>query len=635
MKFRPDIEGLRAIAIVPVVLYHASSSLVPGGFIGVDVFFVISGFLISKIILDDLDNGSFSYVHFYRRRIRRIFPALFVMTTATVVAGWFFCFPDDYWALAKSVLSQALLVANFHFRHLTGYFAAAAETRPLLHTWSLAVEEQFYLIFPVLLLFVYRNRRVEPLKLLVFLLCVFFGWSVFETWKHPSSAFYLLPSRAWELLLGAVLAAAGDRLSARRWLHEAAGFLGVVLIVFATVGYDSRTSFPGLGALAPCVGTALLIVSSQHAPSLVGRAFGWKPVVFVGLISYSLYLWHWPILVFAKYLQPTGLTVMSRVLLLFGSAALATASWKFVETPFRKRVVCGARRQIFLTFGIGTAVSLVAAVVILRASGFEWRFPESVLAYLDYSLIRSDRKPLDLRLVFKVEVGSKEVVAGKFPVMGSGTSSNFEFAVWGDSHAGAIVPVINQLCKKYNVHGIEAVRSSTFPAIDFREATPDADEAARFNAAVFDFIRARKIKNVIITGRWIGYVDSEARRAGFISTVDRLRQCGCAVYVMKDVPAQRFDVPRVAAVLALRGGDLNSLCISQSDYEQIGRPFEVWGKELARHGVTVLNPARFFEENGRCIVLRDGKLLYADPHHLTVAGARELAPLFEPIFQRQ
>ncbi|MGZ5545528.1 MAG: acyltransferase family protein [Limisphaerales bacterium] len=630
-SYRPDIDGLHAFAVIAVLLYHADLGLT-GGFVGVDVFFVISGFLISSLILKELEAGTFSLATFWERRIRRIFPALFVMIIAAVVAGWFIFFPDDYWALAQSVLAQALLVANFYFRHLTGYFAAAAETKPLLHTWSLAVEEQFYLLFPLLLLAVYRYRRVQPLKLLLLLLALSFGWSVLQTYQHPAYAFYLLPSRAWELLIGAVIATAGNRLFTHRWLHEAAGFLGLILITFAMVFYNSQTSFPGLGALAPCMGTALLIISSHREPSIVGKVLSLKPIVFVGLISYSLYLWHWPILVYAKYLNPTGLTVTTRALLLIASAAIATASWQFVETPFRKKLLCRARPQIFRAFAIGTAVSLVAATIIIRGSGFESRFPASLLAYLDYSVIRSDRKPLDLHRVFKVEVGSKDAAAGKFPIMGSGTASNFEFAVWGDSHAGAIIPVLDELCKKHHVHGIEAVRSSTFPAINFRETTPDADEAAKFNTAVFDFIRKNKIRNVIIAGRWVGYVDSAARRVSFMATVDQLRLSGCKVYVMKDVPAERFDVPRAAAVAALRGGEINSWCISQSEYEEAARPFEQWCDQLAKRGVTVLDPARFFEQNGRCIVLRAGHLLFADSHHLTIDGARELAPLFEPIF---
>ncbi|MDB6058016.1 MAG: oatA 4, partial [Verrucomicrobiales bacterium] len=558
------------------------------------------------------------------------------MTTAALVAGWFVYFPDDYWALAKSVVAQALLIANIHFRHLTGYFAAAAETKPLLHTWSLAVEEQFYLLFPLVVLLACRWRRIQPLKILLALLCLSLGWSIFETYKHPAYAFYLLPSRAWELLLGAVLAAAGNRSSTFRWVHEAAGLLGLGMIVAAMLSYDSKTSFPGLGAVGPCVGTALLIFSSQGTPSTVGKMFSFKPVVFVGLISYSLYLWHWPILVFAKYLQPTGLTAMTRALLLLASAGIAAVSWKFIETPFRQKLVCGVRRQIFATFAVATALSIIAATLILRGSGFESRFPASVLAFLDYSVIRSDRKPLDGTRVFKVEVGSKEAAAGEFPVMGpTATATNFEFVVWGDSHAGSIIPVIDDLCKKYGMHGIEAVRSSTFPSVNFREPNSDGDEAAKFNTAVFDYICAKKIPNVILAGRWIGYVASEARRLSFNSTIDQLRQRGCNVYVMKDVPAEKFDVPRAAAVFALRGLEINPFCISQLEHEEATRLFEPWYRELEQHGATVLDPARFFVENGRCIVLRAGHLLYADSHHLTIDGARELAPLFEPVFQRQ
>ena len=616
-----------------VLLFHADLG-VSGGFVGVDVFFVISGFLISSLILKDLQTGTFSLGQFWERRIRRIFPALLVTVTAVLIAGWFFYFPDDYWALAKSALAQASLISNYHFRQQIGYFAPAADTKPLLHTWSLAVEEQFYLLFPLLLLVLFRNKRVKPLKVLLFLLCVFFGWSVFETYKHPSSAFYLLPSRAWELLIGAVIATSDGSISMSRWLREATGFLGAGMVVMAMIGYDSHTRFPGLGAAAPCIGTALLIISSQGKPSLVGRAFSWRPIVFVGLISYSLYLWHWPILVYAKYLQPTGLSVANRAFLLIGSVVIAIASWKYVETPFRKRAICRDRRQVFVVFAIGTVALLVAGFVILRASGFESRFPERVLAYLDYSVTRNGRKPLDLQRVFKVEVDAKAAAAGNFPVMGTATTNGrFEIAVWGDSHAGSLVPVIDQLCKKYNVHGIEAIRSSTFPSANFRESTADADEAEKFNTAVLNFISRNKIGDVIIAARWIGYTDSDLRRKSLLSTIDELRNCGCIVYVVRDVPGQPFDVPRAAATMALRGRDINALCISTAAHEKANGKFEDWFQQMDRHGVVVLDPAPYFEENGQCVVLRRNELLYADPHHLTIEGARELTPLFEPIFQ--
>ncbi len=292
------MDGLRAVAVLAVVFYHYGFWQVPGGFIGVDIFFVISGFLITCIIHREMADGHFTIRHFYERRIRRIFPALFAMLTVASIAAWFLLFPVDFEAYAKSLVATAFFSTNFEFWREVGYFDVAASLKPLLHLWSIAVEEQFYLLFPALLLLVGTSSRWKLLSVVGILLIASFAFSLWAVSDSSSTAFYLLPSRMWELMMGGVVALA-PLSSLSRWWHEVVALAGAALIAWAIWTYDRWMPFPGLPALAPCLGSALVIYAGVGG-NMVSRVLSAKPVVFVGLISYSLYLWHWPVLVFTQ-----------------------------------------------------------------------------------------------------------------------------------------------------------------------------------------------------------------------------------------------------------------------------------------------------------------------------------------------
>ena len=349
-KYRAHIDGLRAIAVLPVLFYHAEIGF-HGGYVGVDVFFVISGYLITGLILNDLEGGRFSILDFWERRMRRILPALLVVVASCVALGWFILSPRDFKTLGESVTAQALLVSNIFFcmtsRWEGGYFDQAAEVKPLLHTWSLALEEQFYLLFPFLLMLfkgVSRKMLITALFVLCcysFILCVY--CSHLGTYLRGPINFYLLPMRAWELLIGSCLAAIPARPASSRWLKESLGWIGLLAILVAVFFYDRDTRFPGVAALLPSIGAALLIWANSQALTSSGKLLAARPLVFIGLISYSLYLWHWPVLLFSKYWALDPIPPTQRMLLLLASFVLAWLSWRFVETPFRKRLVLTSR----------------------------------------------------------------------------------------------------------------------------------------------------------------------------------------------------------------------------------------------------------------------------------------------------
>jgi len=363
LKYRPEIDGLRTVAVVPVILYHAGLPFFGGGFVGVDVFFVISGFLITTIIYEEMREQRFSILRFYERRARRILPALFLVCFACLPVAWFLMGPADMKYFSRSLLSVLAFLSNIFFWQEADYFDAAAELKPLLHTWSLAVEEQFYLFFPLLGILAFRFGRWISLAVLIVVAVISYGLADWGVTRFNSATFYLLPTRAWELMAGAVLAVAmhgrGPFLT-NRWANEALALTGLGLIFWAMLSYGPETRFPGFGALPPVLGS-VLIIGFALPGTAVRRVLALRPMVGIGLISYSAYLWHQPLFVFARYaMVDTEPPPWLMILLALAVLPLAWAGWAFVEAPYRTRGRIGVR---------GLVTSLSALAVALAGFG--------------------------------------------------------------------------------------------------------------------------------------------------------------------------------------------------------------------------------------------------------------------------
>jgi len=390
-RYRADIDGLRAIAVLFVIASHLQIPHFAGGFIGVDIFFVISGYLISSNILPQISSESFSLGDFYVRRIRRIFPALIVMLALTMPLAWRFLFPTEMVAYAHSLLAAVFACSNTLLWSWGGYFASENELKPLLHTWSLGVEEQFYLLFPLCLLALTRLRRHAWIRPFIFALAIVsFGAACFVTPRSPNTAFFNVGLRAWELMIGAILSQRYLPSPRRRISRELASILGLLCIIIPAVLYTADTTFPGLAALPPCVGAALLIAAGENGASLPGRLLSLPPFVFCGLISYSLYLWHWPVQVFYNlhHLQtcapgscatPMGPGTQASIFLV--SVALATLSWRYVETPIRRRTALIPARRLVVTSSAAAALVAACAILLVVSHGAPARYtPDEVLA---------------------------------------------------------------------------------------------------------------------------------------------------------------------------------------------------------------------------------------------------------------
>lgn len=337
ISYRPEIDGLRALAVIPVIFFHAGFEAMAGGFVGVDIFFVISGYLITSILYSEIQNGSFSLVRFYERRVRRLYPALTLVTIFCIPFAWWWMLPSEFREFLYSIAAIQLFSSNIFFWWDTDYFSTGAELTPLLHTWSLAVEEQFYLFFPLGLLLVRRLDKRLLIAGIVLAIIVGLLLATRLTVTHPSASFYLLPSRAWELLTGALMALTAQHWSrSPRWLSEALSLVGVALIAIAVFTFDAQTPFPGVYALAPVMGTALIIGFADHR-TIMGRLLALQPVVLIGLMSYSAYLWHQPLFAFARIRTLNNLDAVDFTVLIAATFVLAYLSWRYVENPFRER----------------------------------------------------------------------------------------------------------------------------------------------------------------------------------------------------------------------------------------------------------------------------------------------------------
>ncbi len=434
LTHRKDIDGLRALAVLGVVLYHfrLPGIELPGGFTGVDVFFVISGYLITQILVRD--HATPGYLRqFFIRRIRRIFPALIVMIGVCLVAGYFLLIPQDYIDLSNQSRAATFALSNFYFLFNTGYFDPAAELQPLLHTWSLAVEEQFYLIWPVIVLVTLTFGRRWMLAVALAIVVISFCYSELLAQNSPTRAFYSPLSRAWELGLGALVA-----LSPQARLTAFAGFcirlVGLILVLGSFLLLDKHNSFPGISALYACLGTSFLIYPLQN-PTPICLLLGLRPFYAIGLISYSLYLWHWPILVFfQRYQSATELSLPAGMMLLGVSLALATLSYSIVEKPFRRQRFKPAYNRL-LALG-STSVVLVAAMLVLTTNGVEQRIPPDGRALID----RNAAWEWQPETVTKVP----PLLA---PALGFGAQwdkANFRVVIWGDSHAQHLAPIVER-----------------------------------------------------------------------------------------------------------------------------------------------------------------------------------------------
>ena len=448
MQYRAEIDGLRALAVLPVILFHAGFEWFSGGFVGVDVFFVISGYLITTIIISEMAEGKFSIINFYERRARRILPALFFVMIVCLPFAWYWLMPSNLKDFGQSLVAVSMFSSNILFWLESGYFDTSAELKPLLHTWSLAIEEQYYIFFPIFLMITWRLGIKWILLLLFIVFCISLGFAEWGAYNKPRATFFLLPTRGWELLVG-VFAAFYIKYNTHLKSHainQALSLLGFIMIIYSIIAFDKTTPFPSLYALIPTIGTGLLIICAVPK-TVIHKLLSIKFIVGLGLISYSAYLWHQPLLAFARHRIFGEVSELILIILCLSSLAIAWFSWKFIEAPFRSKQSF-TRREIFTYSALG-----IFTTVIL---GFFLQF-EQVL----------NKSPTKLKNVQYTSLGKKIeeigqvcfsddfIIRGNFSFCKLGVSdSDKTILFYGDSHFQAIQYSLDRKLRSMNIKGI-------------------------------------------------------------------------------------------------------------------------------------------------------------------------------------
>ncbi len=640
--YRADIDGLRAIAVLSVLLFHAA--MLPGGFVGVDIFFVISGFLISRIIFREVDAGDFSIARFYERRIRRIVPALAAVMGATALVFALFATPMDYKIMGKSMAATAGFLSNLYFYLKGDYFDPSSETAPLLHTWSLAVEEQYYVLFPLAAVLM---GRVSAARRLAFVLAGFLLSLALSVWLvrvNASLAFYLPFSRFWEILAG-TLVALWPRAPATRGGAEFCGLAGLLLILGSLVLYHDGMLFPGESALPPCLGAALLLQAGRHGDNRISALLSLKPLVFVGLVSYSLYLWHWPVLVGARYVLMRELTPTEGALALGATGVLAFLSWRFIEQPFRHAWPGQQRRLFWATAGLG-ALTLAFTLATHVTGGFTGRFHEPARSYAAAALDTNPRRGECDRIAID------RLRAGEACLIGDPGAQAPSFVFIGDSFADAEMPAMDEAARRAGRKGYALVHSGCFPLVGVRQSNLECRD---FVDAALAFVKSHpELGQAIVTARWTsallgnrfgqlrgegwfitddaspapGYAENAAVfRRGLARMVEALRPLD--VTLLAFVPEQRFDVPRALMFHALFGRP-SETSLPLSLHEARQAPLRQALAEVARaHPFRIVDVgARLCSPERGCPMLLDATPLYADDNHLSRSGGLAIADLF-------
>lgn len=640
--YRPEIDGLRALAVVPVILFHAGYSSFSGGYVGVDVFFVISGYLITTIIVHEIAAGTFTVAGFYERRARRILPALTLVVSFSIASALWLMIPGELQDFAESLISVALFVSNFQFMAETGYFATAAELKPLLHTWSLAVEEQYYLVAPLVLVLMSRWRLRWSVLLTAALAIASLAFAQWASRELPDWNFFLTPSRVWELMIGAL--AAFILLDGRLLLavggsaRQALSLAGIGLIAAAVFAYDDTLPFPSFYSLAPTLGAAGIILFATPG-TLVARILSLGPVVAVGLISYSAYLWHQPLLVF---LRLAGRASPAAVAITVASTfVLAWLSWRFVERPFRDRRRL-SRRRIFGFAGATAALMVFAGLFGTLGNGLPQRYGEP-----EQSFFRSLHELSDYRFACRLQM-LRSLDFDRPCLIGDATKGP-SLAVWGDSHAEALASGLGDALAAGGLSALVFDKGGCLPlagAMQTGNRQRDRDCFSE-NGRDLEQIRQSGIKHVILAGRWgdpatavpfrpaNGLGDESARcpqvgdavvfRAGIELTLCVLKQAGIEVTVMRQVPPLAAD-----PILAM----YNRLTV---DTGTITFPF-AHAQYLAMPGNAILDgldaarlldpyPALCDAASGLCRSAEGGVPLYRDFDHVSARGAKLIAPL--------
>ena len=582
---------------------------------------------------------------------------LSLVVLCTLICGWFVLLPSDFKDFGRSIIAQSVFLSNVYFWLKSGYFTAPAETKPLLHTWALSVLEQFYLFLP-LLLFVIRKYSYRFRAMIISCgIMLSFALCLWGTGSQPLATFFLLPTRSWELLTGVFIAVAlggplGGHLADNRKLSEIASIVGLATIVYAIIVFDQNTKFPGAAALLPCFGSAAIIWANSSRPTLVGRLLALRPLVWTGLISYSLYLWHWPALVFARYVAPQKLSSLQSMCVVLLSAVMAWVSYKWIELPVRRCSVLRNNTKFIIAVSVVVVGLCICGIVITRMDGAPHRLSPAV--YAAYSGASYEPPPR----CKQINVSPHLRVCSNYD-----NSCPPDLIIWGDSHSVKMMPALEPVLDRFKIRFWHFFSIPVFEV--YKVSDSNSLEGSQFylpNKEMKEYLLHNHVSNVLLVSFWSQftegreipmegagqrdpfYADSttksstpaEARavfRSHFLQTIHFLRQQGIEIWIMNEVPIHLYWVSNQLAKTLKYGGDTNTLGRPYSNYAGRTAFINSVFNEIKDNHVHLLDPADILCQNNFCHAAADGKALYSDFNHLSYYGAVSVLPIFRPLFQ--
>lgn len=640
MKYRSEIDGLRAIAVVPVILFHAGFEIFSGGFVGVDVFFVISGYLITTIIINEMDEGKFSLLNFYERRARRILPALFFVVLCCLPFAWFLLLPHDLKDFSQSLVAVATFSSNILFWRESGYFDTAAELKPLLHTWSLAVEEQFYILFPLFLMAAWRFGKRAIVWTLVAAFVISLATAQWGAYNKPAATFYLLPTRAWELLIGSFAAFYLQKRSvtAPLWVSNALSAAGLIAVLYGVFAFDEATPFPSIYALAPTFGTVLIILFAVRGTA-VHAMLSLKAFVGVGLISYSLYLWHQPVFAFWRHYSVFEPTHLQMVALSSVCVLLAYATFRFVEAPFRRSANALMRNWIFLPSLAVMLGFVVGGSVGHFKDGWATRIGAGGVPFSELEKYLAGNPGIDRECIEQRDI---DIVLNN---PNCSSSDDPGVLLWGDSYAMYLYGMLSADPAAQTLGVVQIALSQCMPnyLLGLNGSVTSADECNRFNSQVMEHLNGTKYRYVIMSSPFnrVGKVhyDMDGREHIISSpgdllnllaeTARQVESTGAEAIFVTPPPTNGSHLGLCATGMLWRGGN-PSRCNYQTQQISFDRiqVFEIM-HELSKE-FKVVNLEDYLCRSALCVAEIDGVPVYRDTGHFSndasVLIGRSLAP---------
>lgn len=642
IKYRKDIDGLRALSVLIVIFFHYGLPGFAGGFVGVDIFFVISGYLISSIIIKELNENKFSFLKFYERRIRRIFPALFFIIIVTTVFGYFLFDFISFRDLGRTIAATSVFGSNAYFYlKVNDYFAAP--NNPLLHTWSLAVEEQFYILYPASLFLIYKFQKRYVNYYLVIAALASFIFCVIKVNHNQPLSFYSPATRAWEPLAGVLLSVSLYPAIKNKTLNQVLALTGLGLILIALFAVSNITTYPSYNTLLPIAGASLLIYTGKNGSTVVSKLLSLNPVVFIGKISYSLYLWHWVLLIALKTVRVEAISPVEVVLLTILTFLLSYLSWRFIEQPFRNKQIFANRNKLFAAAAVVSIAIFGFGYYVHKTSGMRGRHTQSKL------MLEIEKKENGWQALNKADKKTAKLTPQKDLFRIGNTKLDPQYLLWGDSHAKALVAGFDSAAKAKNVGIYFATGAGTPPLLGARRLNHKPDGAIIAKKVLTFLSTHPNIKTVFLAARWNYYENNndqgmileddsvkktgvhDNRRVfenGLIATVKAIRAMGKNVIVITDVPA--MDAMPIVYInerkLFYPKKQLNDLTPDTGAYYKLNvNALNLFNRLQKDSLIEVLPVYEKFFANNRFILEENHHLLYRDEQHLSYYGSTKLA----------